>query len=157
MSVYTNLFIQQITQIPENSPSSASEIGKGAFAESFGPKEDPGGEGCVIRGRITRDAWRDGPCRVWSPATSTWSQGYRVRWTRRALPALGSSPNLQPSLGSEKKPQNVLSSLNLNKACTSTIHTCTHLSRPASGNLVSGQHSRKGSRQGWPLVWQPFG
>ena len=102
LSVNNNLSIHRSREIPDNSPSSSSEIGKGALAESYRTKEDLEGEGCVIRGRKTRVAWRDGPCWAQSPTTSTWSNGYRVGWTRRALPALRSCSTFKHHWGGEE-------------------------------------------------------
>ena len=54
---------------------------------------------CMIRGRRTRIAWRDGPCRVQSPTTSTRSEGCWLGWTRRALPPVRFCSTFKLSLG----------------------------------------------------------
>ena len=57
------------------------------------------------------------PCRVWPPATSTWSRGYRARWTHRALPALEpvQPSNIPWGRGEKKHPHLFLSTHNLIK------------------------------------------
>ena len=99
-----------------------------------GPKGPKGGAEERDKRTDTRVAWRDGPCRVWSPATSTRSRGYQVRWTRRALPALGSCPNLQLSSGErEEALQSVPIDPKLNKAPPVHYYTCAHLSSLVQG------------------------
>ena len=44
--------------------------------------------------------------------------------------------NLQPSKGSEQKLSSVPGDIALNKACTSTLHTCTHLSSLTRGTYL---------------------
>ena len=65
--------------------------------------------------------------------------------------------NLQTIFGDEKKPQNVPDDILLNKAFTSTLLYLYSFIQLYSGNLLSGQHSRKGSCQGYRRVWQPHG
>ena len=64
-----------------------------------GPRRTWRVQRCVIRGRRTRVAWRDGPCRVQSPTTSTRSEGCWVGWTRRALPPVRSCSTFKMPLG----------------------------------------------------------
>ena len=82
--------------------------------------------------------WRDGPCRVWSPATSTRSRGYRVWWTRRALPALGSCPTFKHPLGEgrEEAPPSVPDEPKLNKATPVRNDPRAHLSSLAQGTSI---------------------
>ena len=85
-----------------------------------GPRRTWKVQRCMIRGRKTHAAWRDGPCRVQSPTTSTRSEDCWVGWTRRALPALRSCSTFKCPWGG-KKLQFVPDDSLLNKAFTSTI------------------------------------
>ena len=63
----------------------------------------------------------------------------------KGIASSGILSNLQISKGSEKKLSPVPDDILLNKAFTSTLLYLYSFIQLYSGNLVSGQHSRKGS------------
>ena len=91
----------------------------------------------MIRGQTTCVAWRDGPCRVQSPTTSTRSRGYLAGVDAKGIASSKILSNLQTSKGSEKKLSPVPIDPNLNKAPPVHYYTCAHLS-----SLVQGTYYR---------------